>query len=253
MTSDWWDDDIAAMELSREEKNGLQVFRNYDRAFSANAVQRFIATVDEESFDTGVLERVVSIVANDDYRLVTIVACAFSDDLLKDVFKELATERAIGNNAAALLGPLGPLGDFSKRIQVAAIFDVMSIDLLTDLDRLRSARNKIAHAWEQRGHEDLLTSGKAAGIFPIEDLLRDQARLSSQHDRLSQIDKLRIRTIWLLARVSYEGPLYVRARTARLHPLTALYGHPRPRRLTAISAIADAASERVLAGAGARA
>ena len=32
-TEDWFDDDIAAMELNYAEKSGLQIYRNYTKSF----------------------------------------------------------------------------------------------------------------------------------------------------------------------------------------------------------------------------
>ena len=35
---DWFDPDIAAMKLEYLEKSGLQVYRNYTRAFEEHAI-----------------------------------------------------------------------------------------------------------------------------------------------------------------------------------------------------------------------
>jgi hypothetical protein len=46
-----WDSDIAALELSDLEKNGLQIYRNYSSAFSEHEIGLFVAEIDAKEFD----------------------------------------------------------------------------------------------------------------------------------------------------------------------------------------------------------
>jgi hypothetical protein len=50
---------------------------------------------------------------------------------------------------------------------------------------------------------------------------------------------LRIRTIWLLARLFYETKYYCLAKIAQLKPFNALYGDRHPKALTQISEVAQ--------------
>jgi len=51
MASDW-DPDIARKRLSDGEKDGLQLYRNYSRAFEKHAIERFAAETDADKFDS---------------------------------------------------------------------------------------------------------------------------------------------------------------------------------------------------------
>ncbi|WP_218278883.1 hypothetical protein [Pseudomonas sp. MYb185] len=43
-----WDEDIAALDMSDAEKNGLQVYRNCTKAFEMEQVKQFAAEVNSE-------------------------------------------------------------------------------------------------------------------------------------------------------------------------------------------------------------
>lgn len=235
-----WDTDIADLKLSDEEKNGLQVFRNYQRAFDKRSGEIFAAEIDAIDYDISNISKVVELLRKEDFRLVPIIACAFVDDLLKNAFADLVERRNMGK-PKDFLGPMGPLGDLAKRLTLAKLFDLFSADLVDDFDRLRKARNKIAHVWEQSGHEDLFLDGDASRITAIEDVFGEKlGSLGGEHNSIS---RLRVRTIWMTARAAYEVPLYLSAKDRRLNPVVALYEEPYPQRLKLISALAQDASK----------
>jgi hypothetical protein len=162
-----WDDDIAALNLTDLEKNGLQVFRNYKRAFDAHAEKQFAAAIDAESFDTTPLEQVYTLIVNEDVRFLPVIACAYADDLLKGVFRS-EVPNGIPGDASALFAPYGPFSSFFNRLQLAFVFDLISGDLIMDFDRLRKARNAISHSWNSSSFHDLhLTSGLQE-LYPVE-------------------------------------------------------------------------------------
>jgi len=63
-----FDDDIEAMSLNWGEKSGLQMYRNYTKAFDNSAEQRFAKEVDDEGFDGMRLTKVCAILAYEDAR-----------------------------------------------------------------------------------------------------------------------------------------------------------------------------------------
>ena len=54
-----WDDDIAALSMSDVEKNGLQIYRNYSRAFENDLRKKFVAGVDKTKVDIEQLKSVM--------------------------------------------------------------------------------------------------------------------------------------------------------------------------------------------------
>jgi hypothetical protein len=96
-------------------------------------------------------------------RFLPVIACAFADDVLKATFKEVLPDRIPGRKASMFSG-YGALSDLAKRIQLAHAFDVLSPDLMEELDRLRSARNAISHSWNIDSLKDFFTKGRLADI-----------------------------------------------------------------------------------------
>ncbi len=55
-----FDEDIARLDLGEFEKNGLQVYRNYQRSFEAHSAQLYSKEVDAETFDAADLNHSAS-------------------------------------------------------------------------------------------------------------------------------------------------------------------------------------------------
>ena len=240
-----FDPDISALRLTDLEKTGLQVFRNYQTAFDEHAEKRFSEEVDAEPFDADELTSVLSLLAADDFRMVAVIACAFADELLKKMYGAALPSDVIGGRKN-FLGPLGPVGTLSGRIQLAQVFGLLASEITIDLDRLRTARNKISHAWDSTGHLDLIHFGSVSEVFPIETLFDRRPDVFGGLPALNETGKFRVRVIWLIARLAYEAPLYHRAKTLRLKPAKALYGERAPKRLAVVSGLAAKASKNVL-------
>lgn len=102
--SDFHEPDIVAMKLSDVEKNGLQVFRTYTRAFEQHRAQEFLKVV---QWDPGVmmdLQSVLKLVAEEEPRSLPVLACAFVDDQLKAMFRREIPEGVPGGRASCCLG-----------------------------------------------------------------------------------------------------------------------------------------------------
>ena len=242
---DWFDTDIAAMDLSYGEKAGLQIYRNYTRSFEEHAIKQFIDAIDREVLDLGSLRRLADLIVSEDARFLPVIVCAFADETLKAVFKQTLPERIPGGIAAMLNG-YGPLSDLSKRIRLAYAFNVLSPDLMEEMDRLRSARNDISHSWDVSSLDEFFTKGRLADMHRIEESLSEKDSLEEFSGELSPLVAFRIRLIWIVARLVYEAAAYNRAKEARLRPVAALYGNPAPKWLSDVAEIALAASRRAV-------
>ena len=245
MQDDWFDADIAAMELGYGEKAGLQLYRNYTRSFEDHALKRFVQTLDDEQFDIEPLQRLVGLVTREDLRFIPVIACAFADDTLRDVFKATLSDKVPGGKSSLLAG-YGPLADLSKRIQLAHAFDVMSPDLMLEVDHLRVVRNAISHSWDISSLEDFYDGGRVGQMFRVEDLVLERAGLGEEFSATFDARmRFRVRVVWLLCRLAYEAKTYQRAKAARLTPQRALYGTPSTKWLGLVANVAMQATRAI--------
>ena len=98
--SGFWDKDIANLDMSEEEKNGLQVFRDYKPSFDDHAEKSFTEEIDGESFDVEHLERGLGLMTDEDARFLPVIACAYADDLLEAMFKAEMPDDVPGGKSA---------------------------------------------------------------------------------------------------------------------------------------------------------
>lgn len=229
-----WDEDIATSELSDTEKNGLQLFRNYQKAFEDHAEKLFAQKIDETGFDSEPLDAVLKLIASEDPRFLPVIACAYVDDLLEKMFRAYLPDEVPGGTKS-LFGPYGPMSSLFNRLQLAFAFDILSADLVKDLDRLRKGRNELSHTWNISTLQDFYVKGEIKDLFPIDELLTDQKEkirgISVPSDSLQAF---RIRLAWLLSRLTYEAAYFPIAKQRRLNPQKALFGKNHPKLLSAI-------------------
>lgn len=244
--ADFWDPDIAALDLTDVEKNGLQVFRNYTNAFEKKAAERFVSESNSTEYDTSSLKGILNLLVTEDIRFLPVIACSFSDELLEEMFKREIPSGVPGGRTSMLSG-YGSLSRFSQRIQVAYAFDWMSPDLLEELDKLRRIRNNTSHSWDfdsVRKELNLLIDGR---MTRIEEQLGDGTRLPKQFwEGMSREAIFRVRLMWLLGRCFYESHLFAAAMKRRLNPQLALYGDARTNLLIGVSALCVAFTKEVI-------
>jgi hypothetical protein len=124
-----------------------------------------------------------------------------------------------------MFGGYGVLSDLAKRIQLAYAFDILSPDLMEELDRLRSARNAISHSWNVDSLKDFFTKGPLADMHRMEEVLAERKDLTEELSRgFEPLAAFRLRLIWIVGRLVYEAAAYNRAKKARLHPARAAQG-----------------------------
>ncbi|MBC8036742.1 MAG: hypothetical protein H7X89_05960 [Rhizobiales bacterium] len=222
--TEFWDLDIAAMELEDFEKNGLQVFRNYVKAFDKHAAEQFSIDIGSASFDLTSLDGLLRLVCAEDIRFLPIIVCSFADQQLEQMFKREIPETVPGGRSSMLSG-FGSLSRFSQRIQIAYAFGWMGRDLLEELSKLRKIRNDASHSWDLnvlREKVDILIDGR---MRPLEKELGDGVRLPDRFwESLNKESTFRVRLVWLVGRCFYESRLFPQAVKRRLNPYQALYG-----------------------------
>lgn len=232
-----FDPDIAAMNLSDGEKSGLQIYRNYSQAFDESRAKIF---ADSSQTNPGIIDSlstVLKLLAEEDSRTLPVIACAFADDQLKEMFRREIPEGVPGGRGELLSG-FGPLARLSQRIQMAYAFGWLSKDALSELDHLRKMRNEISHKWNIEILETKVSEFIECRQHRIEQYLGDGIRLPTNfHESLDSLGKLRVRLVWLMGRVTYESQLWVPALKANLKPHTVLYGKNPPAMLSDVSAV----------------
>lgn len=230
------DADIAAMSLTEEEKEGLQLYRNYSDAFEKHAIKLFVAEVNGRSIDLSPLDGILSHLCREDVRFLPVLASAFADEQLEKMFRDEIPDGVPGGKSA-LLGSLGPLSRFSHRIQVAFAFGWCNRDLLLELNKLRKLRNDISHSWDIAKIQPKVEEFISRRMHKIEaDLVGGMESLPAEWAALHAHGLFRLRLIWLMGRTFYECCLYVSALSARITPNLALYGSAKPDLLGTISA-----------------
>jgi hypothetical protein len=234
--ADSWDSDIAVLNLTDVEKNGLQVFRNYTRAFEKSAAERFVNDSNRVEFDLSKFNGILDLIVTEDVRFLPVIACSFSDEQLETMFKREIPSGVPGGRSSMLSG-YGSLSRFSQRIQVAYAFNWMSSDILEELDKLRKIRNDTSHSWDLNLVQDKLERLIDGRMMKIEEELGDGIRLPERFwETLPRESIFRIRLIWLLGRCFYESHLFAAALKLRLNPQLALYGEAKTNLLTRVAA-----------------
>lgn len=238
--------DIASTKLSDGEKWGLQVYRNYSRAFGENRVKLFVERAEPFETEVKLFEKVAALVVSEEVRVVPVIAAAYADDRLEEMFKREIPEGVTGGRGALMSG-FGPLARFSQRIQMAFAFGWLSKDLLIEFDHIRKIRNELSHKWDVELLEQRMKELIEEKQMPFEEQLGDGVHLPENfHASMQPLDRFRVRVIWMLGRLTYETRLWVPALKAGIAPQDALYGPNAPLMLRAISAASVALTKTVV-------
>jgi hypothetical protein len=230
------DADIEAMNLTDVEKSGLQVFRNYTKAFDRKAAERFVEESNRTAFDTSGLDGILELLLAEDIRFLPVIACSFADEQLKEMYRREIPSDVPGGRSSLLSG-FGGLSRLSQRLQVAYSFNWISSDVVIELDKLRKIRNDTSHSWDINSLKGKLDTLITDRMMKLEEHLGDGIRLPEGFwETLPTEAIFRVRLIWLLGRCFYESHLYPAAIKRRLDPVEALYGEVKSNLLVNIAA-----------------
>ena len=195
-----WDNDIAALSLSDIEKDGLQIYRNYANSFTRARERQFSEGIDCIELGSMIFARSCPLSSPKDIRLIPVIACAFADENLKEMYKTFLPKDG-PSGKSRMLDRFGPIGDLFARIHFADAFDMVHTDILKALNKLREHRNTISHTWNPVEFADFFEK-PLPYMDEIEAALLHRSRRQGDDTELSAEGSLRIRTIWLLARTS---------------------------------------------------
>lgn len=241
-----WDDDIAKLIISDEEKNGLQVFRNYSTAFDAHRAKKFVSRINQQEHRVGGVTRIHALIEKEDVRFLPVIVCAYADDQLNAMFRREIPESVPGGRQSLLSG-FGPLSRFSQRIQIAYSFGWLSKDLLEEFEHVRKLRNDIAHKWDIVALTARWSDVVENKMAQIETTLADDVSLPKGfYETLNADGRFRVRLIWMVGRLFYECICYPPALKERLSPNEVLYGKERPELLVKVAEQCVEATRRVL-------
>jgi hypothetical protein len=232
---DFWDQDIAAIDVDDFEKNGLQIFKNYQKAFDKQASQKFAEHINSLQFDLVPLEKILKIISGEDFRFLPVIFCSFADEQLEAMFRREIPESIPGGRSSILSG-FGGLSRFSQRIQIAYAFDWMSRDLLEEANKFRKIRNDVSHSWDIEDVRPKLIALFDSQMHKIEAQLAESELIQKGDlDKLKNEEVLRVRLIWLIGRFYYESLLFPMAKKLRLDVESTLYSDNKPKLLASIS------------------
>jgi hypothetical protein len=245
--ADYWDPDIAKMELSAVEKNGMQFYRNFSTAIESKRIEKLVERFNENQPLLEDFTKVATLIAQEQPLSLSVIACAYADELLKQMFKrEIPSSVPGGRNE--LLNGFGPLSRLSQRIQIAYAFGWLSPDILGELDLLRRIRNDISHKWDLEQLQVKLRELAELKQHPIEEHLGDGAHFPEGfHASLSVLAKFRVRVLWILGRLFYESHYFVPAVRLRLDPQSVLYSSKPPALLGSMASICIEQTRTVVA------
>ena len=239
------DPDISAMKLSDGEKWGLQVYRNYSRAFGEHRVKTFVEQASPFEAEVKLFEQVAALVVSEEVRVVPVIAASYADDRLEEMFKREIPDGVPGGRNALMSG-FGPLARLSQRIQMAFAFGWLSKDLLIEFDHIRKIRNDLSHKWDIQLLERRMSELIEENLSPLEEHLGDGVRLPENfHESMQPEKRFRVRAVWMLGRLTYEARLWVPAVKVGIAPEQALYGPNAPVMLRAIAAISVKATKKI--------
>ena len=100
----------------------------------------------KEPIDSSTLRQAAFLFEKQTDRGTALVAAAWIDDALEASLR--AFFRQDKEAADKILQPDGPLGSFSSRIKLAYLLGILTPDMLSDLEIIRSIRNDFAHLRE---------------------------------------------------------------------------------------------------------
>ncbi len=244
--TDYWDSEIAATELSAEEKNGMQFYKNFSTAIEARRIEMAVEHLNTMEPSLDELVKVAALMAVEQPLSLSVVACAYADDLLKQMFKR-EIPQAVPGGRNELLNGFGPLSRLSQRIQIAFAFSWMSTNLLTELDLLRRIRNEISHKWDSELLRERLNELVESKQERLEEQLGNGEHFEAGfHERLSTTAKFRVRLVWLLGRVFYESQYFVPTTKLRLDPQVVLYSGKPPALLSKVASLCVTTTREII-------
>ena len=103
--------------------------------------------------------------AGESDRAVVILAAAYLDQILQDLLTTVLLIESETQRKTLFEGPAAPFATFSSRIAVSYALRLISKDERTDLDAVRSVRNKFAHRFSDVSFESEAIKSVCKGLI----------------------------------------------------------------------------------------
>lgn len=233
-----WDPDITVMQLSDIEKNGLQVYRNYQKAFHKHASEKVVEHLDSLPFDEDEYRAVIFEIVRCHDALVAIVATSYADKLLEQMYKtELPAD--VPGGKKSLLGAYGPFDSFAKRLRLAYCFGWVDSSAASDIDLVREIRNRFAHDWRLKSLDDPVVKALVDKMSAADDFLFGKPAVA----KLGYAERFRVRTLMALGIFTASTFIYPKAHKAGLQPAVLML-QDQPKVFRAISKHSIAAAQQ---------
>lgn len=151
---------------------------------------------------------------------LAIVSYSYIDDRLRGLFSEVVNPEIRGG-AETLLGPMGPLGTSSSRIQMAAALYWINKTTYLNLHSIRKVRNDFAHKPSSRTFTEKQISSLISSMVPVEEALLQAANLDGKVS-LTNRQRFFLRTMLTCQRMIVEVACAPHAIRMGLSPFSAL-------------------------------
>ncbi len=237
--------EIDALNLSYAEKLGLQLYKNYNTAFTEKRDSEIIEEINAIEFDFSDLERFTHAYEKEPLSVSIILACSFADECLLRLIKSVSPKDVIGRKAD-IFGSYGPFSSLSRKITLTHYFGIATPDMLEGLDKLRNIRNKLSHNWDISKISETALDIDPATHFPIDEMLANRPNwFQGARIPLTKEKVFRIKTIWLICMLYYQSKYNALILNKGVRKFQIIFeGSPKP--LVAISSIAIESSSRIV-------
>lgn len=217
--SPFWDLDIAAMNLTYVEKNGLQIYRNYQNSFQLFKIGEFRKSMEVSDDNVQNLETILDLLASDDLRICVIALCAFAEEMLSEAIQS-ASEHLSAKERKQIFSPLGPLSSLSSKILLCKLFSVLSDQILDNVEKLRLTRNKIAHGYGGGLLEIEINEIVQGAVFDAKNIIEKFI------NEVGERHSARLLMMLVACRLMYEKLFWYKCKMAAIDSAEVLYNHP---------------------------
>ncbi|MGO9331422.1 MAG: hypothetical protein ACLQJ0_25385, partial [Steroidobacteraceae bacterium] len=130
-------------ELDEDSAILVKIYTNFHSQVEVYREKQFAEEIDKEEFkEADELRDILNVIVSEDIRVLAILACSYSDDRLEKMFKAYLPASVPGG-VSSLFGPFGPLATFANRIKLAAAFQLLSTNIIENMNSFRKVGNDL--------------------------------------------------------------------------------------------------------------
>ncbi len=201
-------------KLSELQRATVQFYKNFQLAVQKRNLKKIKSDIDDHFINIEILESQFKYIEMATIENAILSCIAICDDLLKEMFLR---ESRPSIDIKSMLGPLGPLGDFRKRLSVTSIANYVDDYDIQFLDGLRKLRNNIAHAAIPKPPDENQVRNLLNELPDLVEMFLEN-KIFSFATKQSLDEKLRAMMVWQIAQLGWKTVVY---------PQTNKHGVPR--------------------------